>query len=204
MKLQLFLLRTLALSILILVTAPAYAQQNGAAPVVERFQESLLAVMKGAKKSSVQERYDQLLPRIEEAFFLPLMVKYACGSYWESATRAQRDKLVIAFKRMNISTVATLFNGYSGQLFKTIRERPAPQNTRIVETKIIDPDKSFVDLAYRMARIRNHWRIIDVIVDNGITELTVRRSEYNNILKNKGIQGLIDSLNAKADELMSQ
>ena len=45
---------------------------------------------------------------------------------------------------------------------------------------------------------------VDVVVDDGISELEVRRSEYRLLLENKGIDGLIRALNAKADQLMSQ
>ena len=48
------------------------------------------------------------------------------------------------------------------------------------------------------------WRVIDVIVDNGISELKVRRSEYNLILKQSGVPGLITLLHNKADELVAE
>ena len=45
--------------------------------------------------------------------------------------------------------------------------------------------------------------ILDVVVEQGISELAVRRSEYRLVLKEKGVEGLIDALNRKADELMA-
>ena len=36
------------------------------------------------------------------------------------------------------------------------------------------------------------------------TRLAVRRSEYRRVLKTKGIDGLIGTLNAKADQLLNE
>jgi len=185
------------------VPLTASAEPGDPMALVQRFQDHLLEVMKEAKSLSVQQRYDRLLPSVEEAFSVPMMIGTATGPYWREATPTEKEQLVNAFKRNNISTVATLFDGYSGQVFAIDGERPAPQNTRLIETRIISPDGSSVNLDYRVIRLGGRWWIIDVIVDKGISEMSVRRSEYNNILKRQGIAGLIDTLTAKADELLS-
>ena len=41
------------------------------------------------------------------------------------------------------------------------------------------------------------------MVDSGISELKVRRSEFRGILKSEGVSGLIRVLNKKADELVN-
>ncbi|MBL6945423.1 MAG: ABC transporter substrate-binding protein [Rhodospirillales bacterium] len=184
--------------------SPAAAGQDAPSRVVETFQEHLLAVMKEAKSLSVKQRYDRLRPPIEAAFFIPMMLGITTGSYWKTISPEQKSRLAEAFNRKNISTVATLFDGYSGQIFEIIDDKPAPQNTRLVETRIVDPDGSEVSLDYRVMRIRGNWRIIDVIVDDGISEMSVRRSEFRETLKTSGVEGLITTLNKKADELLAE
>ena len=172
--------------------------------IVERFQATLLDVMKDAKTLTVQQRYSRLRPSVEKSFHIPLMIQIASGGYWKKAMPNERQQLVNAFRRMSISTLATLFDGYSGEVFKLVDEKPGPQNTTLVRTKLIKADKSTVDIAYVARLFKDGWRIIDVILDNGISELMVRRSEYRLVLKNKGILGLIKLLNGKADELVAQ
>ena len=197
--------RNLLISIAIFSSAPAMsAERSGPVALVQHFQEQLLAVMKEAKTLTVSQRYDRLLPTIEESFSLPIMIGSATGSYWKQATAEEKARLVTAFKRKNISTVATLFDGYSGQEFKIDGEKPAPQNTRLVETRIVSPDGSSVNLDYRVIEISGRWWIIDVIVDKGISEMSVRRSEYSDTLKKKGLAGLTNALSAKADELLAK
>ena len=199
-----FLVSAIALSLFHPV--PAVSEPVGPTPtdIVRLFQSNLLAVMKEAKTTNVKQRFDHLSDTVQQSFHLPLMTQIAAGSYWNKATPTERENLVSAFRRMSISTLATLFSGYSGEVFKLVQEKPGPQKTRLVITKLVKSDKSSVDIAYVTRSFREGWRIIDVIVDNGISELMVRRSEYRMVLKNKGIPGLVSLLNNKADELVSK
>ena len=53
-----------------------------------------------------------------------------------------------------------------------------------------------------MARpLPTHARV--VIVGGGISEVTVRRSEYNRILRKDGIEGLIAALEHKSNQLIA-
>ena len=45
------------------------------------------------------------------------------------------------------------------------------------------------------------WQIADVYLDGTISELATRRSEFASILRTGGINGLIQTLNTKADTL---
>lgn len=196
--------RPLALSVAILAAFPAVAQEGSPIAIVERFQENLIAVMKEAQTLGVKGRYQRLAPEIERTFHLPLMVRIATGKFWKAADQAKRDRLVEAFRRMSVSTLATLFDGYSGELFETVGEREGTQGTLLVETKLRRVNDSAIDLAYVAKKIKDRWWIIDVVLDKGISELTVRRSEYRLQLKKGGVEGLIATLNAKADELLAK
>lgn len=204
MKRVLYRLKTLIFLLsLAFASNPALAGPS-ASEVVERFQTTLIQIMQEAEALSVKQRYDRLSPIVDKSFHIPLMIQIATGNYWKEATPSERAQLVKAFRRMSIAILATLFDGYSGEAFKQVGEKPGPQKTLLVMTKLVKPDKSTVDIVYVSRRFKKSWRIIDVVIDNGISELKVRRSEYNLVLKNKGIPGLISLLNKKADELVSQ
>ena len=177
---------------------------ESATETVEQFQSTLLNVMRTAKSTSVRQRYDKILPSISKNFHMPLMAQIATGEYWNKAQASQKAAVTEAFKRINIATLATLFNGYNGEIFRTNGEHPGPSKTTIVSTNLIKTDKSNVSIAYVARKFNREWRLIDVVVDNGISELKTRRSEYHQILKNGGLSALTNLLNNKADELMSQ
>ena len=180
--------KTLFILTFLLTAHLAMADEVPARVVVERFQTGILAVMKEAEQLSVKERYDRLTPYIDEAFHVPLMIRVATGSFWKQASKSQKQRLTAAFKHMSISTLATFFDSYSGQTFETVGEKPGQQMTFLVQTRIVDVDKS----------------VVDVIVDRGISELKVRKSEYRRLLKTSGVEGLILALNDKANQLISE
>ena len=199
-----FVPKVLAVLFVLVAAIPAGAAEVEPRVLVERFQGNLLAVMKEAETLGVKGRYDRLVSSIEETFYLPLMIRIASGPYWKGANQTQRSRLISAFRRMSVSRVATLFDGYAGETFEAIGEKPGPQNTLLVKTRIVIPDKSSVNLTYVAKTIKERWRLIDIIIDNGISELSVRRSEYRRVLQKEGVDGLIATLNKKADELIAQ
>lgn len=195
----------MALAVLaLLISAPFASAQTEATPsaVIESFQNDLLEVMRSARRLDVAQRYERLLPAVEKSFNLRVMIRTIVGRHWDDATAEQRERLSVAFKQMNIATVATLFDGYSGQVFEIFGDVPGPQETRLVQTRIVSPDRSSVKLVYRMIKLENRWQIIDVIVDDGISETQTRRSEYAKALSEGGVDRLSSVLAAKAKELL--
>lgn len=198
------IVKAVALAILVGAVGSLPAAAETPSKVVEKFQANLLQVMKDAEKLSVRQRYERLAPTVETSFHLPLMVQIATANHWQDASPSQRVQLVSAFRRMSVTTLATLFDSYDGESFQVLAEKPGPQHTQLVLTKFTKSDKSTVNIAYVARKFDDGWRMIDVIVDNGISELKVRRSEYSSVLKSDGIPGLVALLNSKADELISK
>jgi phospholipid transport system substrate-binding protein len=192
-----------ALIVVFLVAAPTHLKAQAPSPtlLVEAFHNALLAVMKNAKTLGYQGRYAELSAPIGGAFHLRLMTQISSGSYWRKAPEGQKLALVDAFSKVSIGTYAARFDGFSGQSFKTITAKAGPQNTQLVVTRLLNPGGSDVDLTYVTKQVQGGWRIIDVLLDTGISELAVRRSEYRQILKRSGIEGLITELNQKAAAL---
>ncbi len=198
---QLRLLATLVLFALSAAASTAGAQQSEAIRVVETFHESLLSVMKEAETLGVQGRYDQLYAPITDAFHLNLMTSIAAGSSWRAASALEREALTSAFTRMSVSTYASRFDGFSGQSFRTRGVRVTARGVQLVDTEIESPDEDPVALTYVLKESGGKLRVVDVLLDGGISELAVRRSEFSAILRREGIDGLISALNKKSEDL---
>ncbi|MBL6945412.1 MAG: ABC transporter substrate-binding protein [Rhodospirillales bacterium] len=189
-------------TVLIIGAGPLRAQSAAPSAVVGEFHEALLGVMKKAARLSVGSRFERLSAPIDAAFDLSRMIRIAANPQWKSATEADRKKLFDTFRRLSIATYVAQFDGYSGQEFKTTGQRPGPQNTILVATRIVEADGDAVGLTYVMKKTDDRWLIADVLLDDKISQLAVRRSEYRRILKKSGIAGLIKTLMAKTDDLL--
>lgn len=200
-------MRSRLAAILLVLTSVSHAQSapadsRDATAVVERFQADLLAVMKESARLDVRQRYERLREPLATAFHLPVMVQIATGHHWKAARADQQKRLIESFHRMSAATLATLFDSYSDESFEIVGEMPGPQGTRIVVTNLVKKDKSKVKLSYAAKSYGSRWWLIDVVVDDGISELTVRISEYRRALAAGGAEALIVTLDGKADELL--
>ena len=185
-----------------LLVYPTWALSAEPSEVVDRFHEGLLSIMKKAGSTSVTARYKELKPEMEKAFNLPFMIRITVGSRWNTASEQQKRELIEAFKRMSVGTYASRFNGYSGQIFKTLKVRTGPKGTRLVDTRIENPNDDTVTITYVMGKFGDKWKIIDVLLDRGISEMAVRVSEYRSILRSRGVRALARALSKKAANLL--
>jgi len=183
-------------------SAPARA--DAPALVVADFHADLLEAMKNAEKLGIAGRYRLLEASVAEAFDLTRMIRIASGKNWKSTAEADRARLLEAFRKMSVATYASQFDGFSGETFSTVGERPGPQGTILVATRIDSPGGDGADLTYVMIETGGRWRIADVLLDNAVSQLAVRRSEYRRVLQEKGVAGLIALLGAKADALLGR
>jgi phospholipid transport system substrate-binding protein len=180
----------------------AFAADGPRAPV-ETFHSALITSMKDAATKDAKARYSALEPAVGQAFHMPLIARLATSEFWDKATDDQRKRLVQAFQRFGISRLVTLFDGYSGESFETVGDRAGSQGTHVVLTKLHLPGKKPVGITYILKEADKRWYIIDALLDDNISELSVRRSEYRRILLDQGVDSLITVLDTKSKELLN-
>lgn len=193
----------LSACLIVLWGAPARATGEAAPAVtlIEELHEALLSVMREADVLGFDGRYERLQDPIDHAFDHERMIRIASGPFWRKASEEERRELFDAFRRMSLSTYAARFKGYSGQEFEIEGSRPGPQETVLVSTRIVSPKNDPVEIVYVVKEADGRWRVADVLLENSISELAVRRSEYRAILKKDGVSGLIATLNEKSQDL---
>jgi phospholipid transport system substrate-binding protein len=189
---------------LVLISSASVSAALSPTAVIDRLHQSLIETMKDAKRLGIDGRHKQLQPILEKTFDFERMIAAAAGSYWTSADEAQRQRLLDAFTDLSVTTYAARFDGFSGESFETLGERQGPRDTVLVDTRLNRTDGPPVPITYVMTERDGEWRIVDVLLDKSISELAVRRSEYNQVLRTSGTEGLAHTLDEKADELRKQ
>jgi phospholipid transport system substrate-binding protein len=185
--------------------AAAVAQPPAAASEpVDALHEVLLEGMKRADELGVKGRYALFDPVIAARFELRLMAAITVGAHWQKAGAEERERLVEAFRRYSVGTYASRFDSFGGERFEIVGTRDGPRETAMVDTRIVIPADSPVPISYVLRRFEDEWRIVDVLVDAGISELAVKRSEYRSVLARGGIDALVAELNNRADRLVSE
>lgn len=195
----------LALSLLGAPLAGSRAAENAAAgDAVQRIEQlhgTLLEVMRKAGELGFRGRAAKLRPVIEGSYDIRFMAEKALGRYWSELDPRQRERMVDAFRRMTVATYAARFDGYDGESFEIIDDRPSVQDTVLVRSRILRGGGEPVELTYRLRKTDASWRIIDVYLRGTVSELAMRRSEYTSVVRREGFESLVEALDAKVREL---
>jgi phospholipid transport system substrate-binding protein len=199
-------LRLLAAGFIALCAAlPSAAQNTGAVAVVDHLHGALLGIMRDAKVLGFAGRREQIAPVIEESFDLPFITRFSLGRYWTDLSVEQQKAIVAVFSRWTIANYASRFNQYSGEQFETVSSEPAPRGRELVRTvlKVNSDPADTVRLDYLLQEEKGMWRIINVIA-NGVSDLSLKRADYGAVLKARGLDSLIEKLNAQIGDFQAK
>lgn len=178
--------------------AVAFADQAAtASAAISRLNDALLAAMKNAQTLGYNGRYQMLDSVIRETHDLARIAKFSVGKSWGEMTKQQQETFVDKFSRYSIATYVNRFDGFGGELFKTVSEQPLPRGRVLVKALLESPEYGVVNFDYILDQDdAQQWKIINIMAD-GVSDLALKRAHYTDIIKKKGVDALIDELITK-------
>jgi phospholipid transport system substrate-binding protein len=125
------------------------------------------------------------------------MTALAMGQNWNKATPEQKKRLTEEFKTLLVRTYASALAAYSEQKldFRPLRAKPTDTDV-VVNVRVLQPGTQPVPIDYSMEKTATGWKVYDVMV-GGVSLVANYRTEFNNAVRESGIDGLIKNLNAK-------
>jgi len=186
-----------------LATAPGRAMPfgPGGSDTVRTLYATLMTSMRNGAALGPRGRYTQIEPVVQRVFDVPFMTRLAVGPQWASLTPQQQQQVSQAFGRYIAAIYAERFDSYAGEQLQVVGEQTSAAGT-IITSRIVKSTGEPVQINYLMHQNGGTWQIADVYLNGTISELATRRSEFAGILRSQGINGLIGTLNAKADQLV--
>ena len=191
----------LGLAGMLLAGAAIAAEPSAPVKVIETMHAGMLEVMRTAATTTFEERAAKLEPVIETAYDLDFMGRKSLGKSFDVLSPEDQKRWLELFHTFMVANYAGRFTSFSGQKFETLGEEPAAQDTVLVRTRLVDPGKENVDLAYRMRQQDGTWKVIDVYLKGTVSELALRRSDFTAILDREGFPALIANLDGKIADL---
>ena len=193
------LLSTLIMLPLALSAAPALAQEAPDA-LVKRVAEDVLSTIRSDKdlQAGNQAKVKQLIEtKLAPHFDFARMTALAAGRNWRSANPEQQQQLTDQFRTLLVRTYSGALTGYRDNTmdYKPLRMN-AGDSEVIVRTEVRRPGQAPVQIDYNMAKTPEGWKAYDVVVA-GVSLVTNYRDEFNDIVRNSGIDGLIKALDTK-------
>jgi len=199
-------LHTLMAGLLALCAAASSAAENtDAVATVDHLHAELLNIMQNAKSLGYAGRRDRITPIVEKSFDIAFITRFALGRYWADLSAEQRGIMVDAMRRLTIASYASRFDGYSGERFETVSNKPARKGRELVRT-VLEVNNDIADnvsLDYLLQETEGSWRIVNVVA-NGVSDLSLKRADYAAVIKSQGLDSLIDRLNGQIADLESE
>ncbi len=185
---------------LVFPSLEAPATTGAPTDVVRNFYGVLLDIMQRAAALGPKGRYEKLEPVVLGTFDVPFMARLSVGPTWRTLTAEQKRRAVQAYGRYIAAIYATRFDAYAGEKFQVLGQQQIKHGT-LIRTQIVKSNGEPVSINYVVHDNDTAWQIRDIYLSGAISELATRRSDFANILRTSGIDGLIASLNKKADDL---
>ncbi len=187
---------------------------HGAEPVatdtpvatIESLYQGLVALARDQPRVALAERYRVLEPLIEQTHDLPYIAEFALRRQWPALSEAERARFVAAFERLSVTTYATRFANVTADTFKidaagvTDAAGAAEQQRAEVKTAIARPGERDIPLEYLLQQKDGAWRIINIVAD-GVSDLALKRAEYQRVLASGSIDDLIKYLDEQTAQL---
>ena len=171
------------------------------AATIATLQQNLIAVASASSNATIEQRYRALEPVIVATHDLPYIAEFALRRQWSSFNEADRQRFVAAFQRLSVMTYATRFKAVGADTFRAIAAQPADSSGRVlVSTAVARAGQPDVTLEYLLQQGEQGWRITNVIAD-GVSDLALKRAEYQRVFTTGGLNGLIAELESQTQRL---
>ena len=186
--------------ILILCSGMTLAQDKNPYVMLEDVATKTFSRIK--KEHQLIEENPELLRTVMEEELLPY-VDYnfsalkVLGKYYKKVPREKIPEYISVFRSYLITTYALAMAYYDGQdvEFQPARE-VTDERTVTVRAVVKEPGRPDINLAFKLRKNKktNVWKAYDMVAE-GISLLSSKQSEFQSILRQDGIQKVIDLMN---------
>jgi len=182
------------------LVAVVSAQEIAPDQLVQKITAEVLAAIKSDKQLAAGDKQKAL--KLAEEKVLPYIdfeqaTRLAVGRAWSQASPEQKKRLVSEFRNMLVRTYSNAIEGYQGQTLKVLpsRGKQDPEDTT-VRTQFIRAGGQPLPIEFHMRQTDKTWKVYDIVVE-GVSLVMTYRSEFDAVVKQEGLDGLIKRLAQK-------
>ena len=184
--------------------APVFGSEDSAEPVLEAvahaqnrvqaFHGELIDAV--AEQMPTSERYERLRPVVAEVFNSPVIARLSLGRTWRDLSADQRSEFAEALADLIAATYADRFRPGAALAFALVKAEPGRRGP-VIRTQLERTEGQPVSLDYHF----RSGRIYNVVAD-GVSDLSLRRADYNTVVKTDGFAALLLSMRSQQRDLL--
>ncbi len=152
------------------------------------------------RRGTIDEREQKFRTVLRDHFAMKKIGRFAAGKYWREMSNDQKHQYQKLFEEWILKTYSIRFGGYSGETVNVLRTIKAGATDVFVRTRIDSSKRRSLKVDWRVRRIDDRFKIIDVVVE-GVSMLVTQKAEFSAVLRQRGVDGLITILRSQLDRL---
>jgi phospholipid transport system substrate-binding protein len=187
----------LLLSVIFITHSGIAQAADPATGFIDGVGREVLAVLKD-KTSGDSAKDARLRALFERSVDVPWIGRFVLGKYWRTATEAQRARYLNGYRVFVVKSYTSKFQEYTGsETYKILSSKPDGAGRYLVTMELLRGAQPSVLVDYKLREEAGNLRIYDIVVE-GVSLLTTQRSEFASVVSRKGLDYLIERIEARA------
>lgn len=174
-----------------------------AAAVVTRLQAGLLRIDRELAGRPLAARVAALSPLLQDTHDFNYMGRLALGPQWQRLSAADQERYLSLFRQVAEHDYANRFRNSAGARFTVTQVAAVGANRVQVDTHLEAPAEAPVALRYLLHETPAGWRIVNILAE-GVSDLALRRSQYQQILRSSGFDALVAHLQSRLSAIATE
>jgi phospholipid transport system substrate-binding protein len=167
---------------------------------VKQTVDQVLEVLQNPELDATQRR-DRVREIARQRFDYESMSQVILAASWRKATPPQRQQFITLFRELLEQTYYSAMDSYDNQSVRMGRERLKGKIAE-VNTFVSSSNKE-LPVSYKLRLRNDDWYAYDVTVD-GVSLVSNYRTSFRNLVKEKGMEGLLSELAEKVAKLKTK
>lgn len=156
-----------------------------------------LALVKAMQADSALTRKTIIDEAIGNYFNVQTIARISLGRNWRTLDSEKQSAYIALMTELISSSYTSRFNNYDGQTFVIVESSSIASNRTRVKS-VLNTNSEVVNLDYQLLTRNDTWRIYDIVA-NGVSDLSLKRSNYAALFASGGLEAVIadirDSIN---------
>ncbi|MEH6711076.1 MAG: ABC transporter substrate-binding protein [Paraglaciecola polaris] len=194
--------RIFSAAIILIFSGVATAEEVNPYKLLEDVATETFARIKN-EHSEIQKNPEILRDIIEQDLLPHVDYNFAAlkvlGKHFRTVPKDKIPEFIQVFRQYLITTYALALTYYNGQevVFQPMRDTP-DDNTATVRAVVKEPGRPDIKISFKLRKNTktNEWKAYDMVAE-GISLLSSKQSEFESILRQDGIQKVIDIMKEK-------
>ena len=181
----------------LLVLSLLLAEVTLASPeqVVESFHKALISAMQATTDETRRDIVDEA---INNHFQIHTIARISLGRNWRTLQSDKQSDYMTLLEELISTTYASRFAKFDNQTFAFVSSSPIASNRTRVKS-ILNTKSEIVNLDYQLLFSQETWRIYDVVA-NGVSDLSLKRSNYAALFANGGLDAVTADITASINK----